>query len=213
MGRAGILSPDDRVELLEGWLVEKMTKARETCPSFSTMSKSVAFRAPSARHGGFPSIARAVLALGSVNASTYLERIARALRTARLGAILVGNAAAAIQGAPVSTLDFDFLIRDTPRSAAKIRAFARALSASAVVPYEGVSRMVRVTSGEIQVDLLPRLYGVRSSFEKLAISVDLGSCRFRDSPRRQSRGHPQEQAGRRSPEGSRRATDSGGHAP
>jgi Uma2 family endonuclease len=26
MGRAGILSPDERVELLEGWLVEKMTK-------------------------------------------------------------------------------------------------------------------------------------------------------------------------------------------
>jgi Uma2 family endonuclease len=26
MGRAGILSPDDRIELLEGWLVEKMTK-------------------------------------------------------------------------------------------------------------------------------------------------------------------------------------------
>jgi Uma2 family endonuclease len=26
MGRTGILTPDDRVELLEGWLVEKMTK-------------------------------------------------------------------------------------------------------------------------------------------------------------------------------------------
>jgi hypothetical protein len=26
MGRAGILSPDDRVEPLEGWLVQKMTK-------------------------------------------------------------------------------------------------------------------------------------------------------------------------------------------
>ena len=26
MGRAGILTPDDRVELLEGWLIEKMTK-------------------------------------------------------------------------------------------------------------------------------------------------------------------------------------------
>jgi hypothetical protein len=54
-----------------------------------------------------------------VNASTYLERVARALRTARLGAILVG-----------------------------------------------------------QVDLLPRLYGVTSSFESLrsrSISVRVGS--------------------------------------
>ncbi len=119
-----------------------------------------------------------MLALRLVNASTYLERVARALRTARLDAILVGNAAAAIQGAPVTTLDFDFLIRDTPRSAAKIRAFARALHASAVVPYEGVSRMVRVSSAEIQVDLLPRLYGVRSSFESLrsrSLSVRVGS--------------------------------------
>ena len=113
-----------------------------------------------------------------MNASTYLERVARALRKARLDAILVGNAAAAIQGAPVSTLDFDFVIRDTPRSAAKIRSFALALSASAIVPYEGASRMVRVSSDEIQVDLLPRLYGVRSSFESLrsrSIAVRVGS--------------------------------------
>jgi hypothetical protein len=119
---------------------------------------------------------------GSVNATTYLERVARALRTARLEAILIGNAAAAIQGAPVTTVDFDFLIRDTPRSAAKIRAFARALSASAVVPYEGVSQLVRVSTAEIQVDLLPRLYGVRSSFESLrsrSISVRVGSEKVR----------------------------------
>jgi hypothetical protein len=64
------------------------------------------------------------------NGAPYLLRVARALRVARLEAILVGNAGAAIQGAPVSTLDFDFLIRDTPRTEAKIRAFGRALSAS-----------------------------------------------------------------------------------
>ena len=102
-----------------------------------------------------------------MNATAYLERVARALRMARLEAILVGNAAAAIQGAPVTTIDFDFVVRDSPRVEAKIRAFAGFLKASAVVPYEGVSRMVRVSSAEIQVDLLPRLYGVRTSFESL----------------------------------------------
>jgi hypothetical protein len=101
------------------------------------------------------------------DAAPYLERVARALRTAKLEAILVGNAGAAIQGAPVSTLDFDFLVRDAPRTDAKIRAFARALGASAIVPYEGVSRMVRVATRDIQVDLLPRLYGVRATFESL----------------------------------------------
>jgi hypothetical protein len=42
--------------------------------------------------------------------------------------------------------------------------------------------MVRVSSGEIQVDLLPRLYGVRSSFESLrsrSISVRVGSEKVR----------------------------------
>jgi len=109
-------------------------------------------------------------------------RVARALRVARLEAILVGNAGAAIQGAPVTTVDFDFLIRDTPRTEAKIRAFAHALSASAIVPYEGVSRMVRVSTADIQVDLLPRLYGVRASFEQIrarALSVRLQGERIR----------------------------------
>jgi hypothetical protein len=117
-----------------------------------------------------------------VNATSYLERVARALRMARLEAILVGNAAAAIQGAPVTTIDFDFVVRDSPRVEAKIRAFAGFLEASAVVPYEGVSRMVRVSSAEIQVDLLPRLYGVRTSFESLrsrATSVRVGDEKVR----------------------------------
>jgi hypothetical protein len=50
------------------------------------------------------------------------------------------------------------------------------------VPYEGVSRLVRVSTAEIQVDLLPRLYGVRSSFESLrsrSITVRVGSEKVR----------------------------------
>ena len=101
------------------------------------------------------------------DAAPVLERIARALRLARLEAILVGNAGAAIQGAPVTTIDFDFLIRDSPRSAAKIEAFAGTLSASVSVPYEGVSRLQRVSTADLQVDLLPALCGVRSTFAGL----------------------------------------------
>jgi predicted nucleotidyltransferase len=101
-----------------------------------------------------------------LNATTTLERVARALRLARLEAILVGNAAAAIQGAPVTTLDFDFLIRDTPRASGKIKAFARSLRAAVTSPYEPVSRLVRVSTVDIQVDLLPFVHGV-SSFEGL----------------------------------------------
>jgi hypothetical protein len=44
-----------------------------------------------------------------------------ALSAVRLEAILIGNAAAAIQGAPVTTVDFDFMFRATPANLAKLK--------------------------------------------------------------------------------------------
>ena len=44
-----------------------------------------------------------------MNAAPLLNSVVAALVEARLEAILIGNAAAAIQGAPVTTVDFDFL--------------------------------------------------------------------------------------------------------
>jgi hypothetical protein len=48
-----------------------------------------------------------------MNAAPLLNSIVAALNQARLEVILIGNAAAAIQGAPVTTLDFDFMFRET----------------------------------------------------------------------------------------------------
>jgi hypothetical protein len=48
-----------------------------------------------------------------MDARPLLERVARALSVARLEAVLVGNAGAALQGAPVTTVDFDFMFRKT----------------------------------------------------------------------------------------------------
>ncbi len=103
-----------------------------------------------------------------MNGRPTLERIAHALRSARLEAILIGNAAAALQGAPVTTLDFDFLFRKTAGNVRKIRAFADALGAVVLRPYYPASDLYRVVDDEhgLQIGLMPRIHGVRS-FESL----------------------------------------------
>src|SRR5207253_2830443 len=67
---------------------------------------------------------------GCVNARLYLVEIGRALEHVGLEAVLIGNAAAALQGAPVTTVDFDFLFQKTPRNLRKMKALARVLGAT-----------------------------------------------------------------------------------
>jgi hypothetical protein len=56
-------------------------------------------------------------------------------RETNLEAVLIGNAAAALQGAPVTTADFDFYFRRTPRNLVKLKLFARRLGATVLRPY------------------------------------------------------------------------------
>jgi hypothetical protein len=65
-----------------------------------------------------------------MDARPLLVEIARRLHEQHLEAVLIGNAAAALQGAPVTTVDFDFLFRKTPRSRRKMKAFAKSIDAS-----------------------------------------------------------------------------------
>jgi hypothetical protein len=64
-----------------------------------------------------------------LNARPLIHRVAAALAKHRLEAILIGNAAAALQGAPVTTLDLDFMFRDTPLDRKKLKAVADELRA------------------------------------------------------------------------------------
>jgi hypothetical protein len=65
-----------------------------------------------------------------MNAEPLLTRIARVLAEYRLEAIMVGNAAAALHGAPVTTLDIDFMFRKTPLNLRKLKSISRSLGAS-----------------------------------------------------------------------------------
>jgi hypothetical protein len=99
-----------------------------------------------------------------MNAAPLLEEIARALDECGLEAVLVGNAAAALQGAPVTTLDFDFMFRDTPRNLQKLKRLADLLGARVLKPYYPASSLFRVAVEDrgLQLDFMAKLHGVRS---------------------------------------------------
>ena len=98
-----------------------------------------------------------------MNAASYLVEIGRALAAARLEAVLIGNAAAALQGAPVTTVDFDFLFRKTPVNLRKVKALARALRATIMRPYYPASDLYRVVRNDgLQIDFMVTIHGIRS---------------------------------------------------
>ena len=103
-----------------------------------------------------------------MNAAPLLAEIGRALRAVGLEAVLIGNAAAALSGAPVTTVDFDFLFRKTPRNMAKLKALAARLKATVLRPYYPVSDLYRVVRDDdgLQLDFMTTIHGVRS-FEGL----------------------------------------------
>ena len=103
-----------------------------------------------------------------MNAEPVLALVARALARRRLDAVLIGNAAAALQGAPVTTLDFDFMFRKTPRNLQKLRGLADDLEAVVLRPYYPASELYRVMrdANALQLDFMARVDGV-ASFEGL----------------------------------------------
>jgi hypothetical protein len=103
-----------------------------------------------------------------MNAEPLLNYIAAVFAKHRFEAIMIGNAAAALHGAPVTTLDIDFMFRKTPTNLTKLKAIAQNFDASILKPYYPVSDLFRVVNDEkgLQLDFMTKLHGIRS-FEGL----------------------------------------------
>ncbi len=103
-----------------------------------------------------------------MDAAPYLAMIAEGMKAVRLQAVLVGNAAAALRGAPVTTLDFDFTFRKTRTNLEKLKRLARRLGAVILRRYYPASDLYRlvVEDSGLEIDFMTTLHGVRS-FEAL----------------------------------------------
>jgi hypothetical protein len=103
-----------------------------------------------------------------MDASPMLARIAQLLERHGLEAVLIGNAAAALQGAPVTTVDVDFLFRKTPANLKKLKAIASELGAVILRPYYPVSGLFRIArdADGLQLDFMTVIDGI-PSFEGL----------------------------------------------
>ena len=121
-----------------------------------------------------------------MDAAPILAKIAQALEKHGLQAILIGNAAAALQGAPVTTVDFDFFFRKTPANLKKLKRIAADLGAVALRPYYPVSGLIRLMRDDdgLQLDFMDVIDGV-PSFEGLrrrSLQIRMGSASLRVAP-------------------------------
>ena len=114
-----------------------------------------------------------------MDSKPILAQVARALREAGLEAVLIGNAAAALQGAPVTTIDLDFLIRKTPANVPKLKRVAKALGAVVFTPFYPVSGLFRLSrdADSLQLDFMTTIHGVRSynGVRSRATEVEVGA--------------------------------------
>jgi hypothetical protein len=115
-----------------------------------------------------------------VDAAPFLFEVARHVHDLRFDVVLIGNAAAALQGAPVTSVDFDFMFRKTPVNVRKLNALAAALRATVPRPHDPVSDLIRVVRDQdgLQLDFMATIHGVRSfaGLRSRAMTIQLGEA-------------------------------------
>ncbi len=103
-----------------------------------------------------------------MNAAPVLKIIAGALKKAKIDAVMIGNAAAALNGAPITTIDFDFFVKNTGKVKNKFKLLAVELDAILVPPATDLSRTYRIENDEagIYLDFIDTPLGM-ASFESV----------------------------------------------
>ena len=103
-----------------------------------------------------------------MDSSPILADALKSFSQHRLEVVMIGNAAAALHGAPVTTIDIDFMFRETTLNLKKLRAVAKSLRAVIMRPYYPVSKLYRMSNDDrgLQLDFMPVIHGIRS-FEGL----------------------------------------------
>jgi hypothetical protein len=98
-----------------------------------------------------------------VNAQPFIAEIAAHLERLHFEVVLIGNAAA-LQGAPVTIVDFDFMFRKTPVNMRNLKDLAVALHATILTPCYPASDLYRVVRDEdgLQLDFMATVHGIRS---------------------------------------------------
>jgi len=100
-----------------------------------------------------------------------LVALARALRVAKLEAIVIGNSASMLNGAPVTTQDIDLFVRDTKANRRKLAVFAEEIGGSSPRPVSELSN-VQYIEGNLAVP-------VEIHFDRIAGGLTFASVRSR----------------------------------
>lgn len=100
----------------------------------------------------------------------FLAELATALRDTKIEAIVVGNMASILNGAPVLTQDVDLLVRDTPLNRKKLRRLAGMLGGIGPVPISEFTKSERIHGTRVPIDIL---------FDRIAGRLSFASVRSR----------------------------------
>lgn len=84
----------------------------------------------------------------------FLAKLATALQTTKLEAIVVGNMASILNDAPVLTQDVDLLVRDTKLNRKKLRQLAAELGGVGPERLSGLTATEHIYGADLPIDIL-----------------------------------------------------------